>query len=238
MYILETGLPLLNGGQKHTHSHHGHAHGHHHSHNEPENLNLQSVKTTNQVIPIDDSDLDVKTNTEAKELGSMLDESKTNSSKLSPVAFMVILGDGLHNITDGLAIGAAFALDPITGMATALAVLCHELPHELGDFALLLQTGVNIRKALFLNVVSSILSFIGMAVGLLIASVHTSLVRWIYAATAGSFLYIALADLIPEMGKGVRTFKSFLVQVSGISLGGLIMLSIALNEDRLRILFE
>lgn len=238
MYILETGLPLLNGGQKHLHSHHGHAHGHHHSHNEPENLNLQSVKTSNQVIPIDDSDLDLKTNTEAKELGSMLDESKTNSNKLSPVAFMVILGDGLHNITDGLAIGAAFALDPITGMATALAVLCHELPHELGDFALLLQTGVNIRKALFLNVVSSILSFIGMAVGLLIASVHTSLVRWIYAATAGSFLYIALADLIPEMGKGVRTFKSFLVQVSGISLGGLIMLSIALNEDRLRILFE
>ena len=68
----------------------------------------------------------------------------------------------MHNLTDGLAIGAAFALDPVTGMATAFAVLCHELPHELGDFALLLKTGVTIKRALFLNIVSSILIFIGL----------------------------------------------------------------------------
>lgn len=83
------------------------------------------------------------------------------SKKLSPVAFMVVIGDGLHNITDGLAIGTAFAVHPVTGFSTALAVLCHELPHELGDFALLLKTGVTVRKACHLNIVSSILSFIG-----------------------------------------------------------------------------
>lgn len=125
-------------------------------------------------------------------------------------------------------------------MATALAVLCHELPHELGDFALLLKTGVSIKRALILNLISSVLSLVGMAFGLIVAGIHTSLVRWIYAGTAGTFLYIAFADLIPEMGREQegKTLKATLCQVTGILLGGLIMLTIALNEDRLRILFE
>lgn len=99
------------------------------------------------------------TKEETQEMSSF--HTQKRSKKLSPVAFMVVIGDGLHNITDGLAIGAAFVVDPITGFSTALAVLCHELPHELGDFALLLKTGVSIRKACHLNIVSSILSFVG-----------------------------------------------------------------------------
>lgn len=79
-----------------------------------------------------------------------------------------------------------------------------------------------------------------MIIGLVVARLQTSLVRWIYAGTAGTFLYIALADLIPEMGRENKnkTFKSVFIQLFGVLLGGLIMLSIALNEDRLRILFE
>lgn len=125
-------------------------------------------------------------------------------------------------------------------MATAFAVLCHELPHELGDFALLLQTGVSIKRAMFLNVVSSVLSVVGMIVGLVIAGIHSGFVRWIYAGTAGTFLYIAFADLMPELGRNVsdRTFKNSILQISGILAGGVIMLAIALYEDRLRVLFE
>lgn len=125
-------------------------------------------------------------------------------------------------------------------MATAFAVLCHELPHELGDFALLLQTGVSIRKAVFLNIVSSVLSVIGMILGLVIAGIHTGFVRWIYAGTAGTFLYIALSDLVPELSRNSieKNLKNSMLQISGILTGGLIMLAIALNEDRLRILFE
>ena len=78
-----------------------------------------------------------------------------------------------------------------------------------------------------------------MACGLLIAGIHTSFVKWIYSATAGSFLYIALADLLPEMGRGgQKSFKSSIIQIIGISIGGLIMLIIAINEDSLRMLFE
>lgn len=241
MYVLEAVLPLLLRGNHshHSHHHHGHTHGGQHrdrrSSSIQEEMTLEPGKTF-KMAPEGDVEPDLNL--------SSLHESQIIKGKrdapMSPIAFMVIIGDGLHNITDGLAIGAAFALDPITGMATALAVLCHELPHELGDFALLLKTGISIKRALILNVVSSVLSLFGMACGLILAGVHTSLVRWIYAATAGTFLYIAMADLIPEMTREPegKTLKSVLCQLSGILIGGLIMLTIALNEDRLRILFE
>lgn len=124
-------------------------------------------------------------------------------------------------------------------MATALAVLAHELPHELGDFALLISTGVSMKRAMYYNIISSVLSIIGMVIGLVIATIQTSFVRWIYSATAGSFLYIAFADLIPELNRDGRdNIKLVLIQVVGIALGGIIMLLIGLNEDRLRVLFE
>lgn len=153
MYALETLLPMLGGNSFHSHSHGGHTH---HDHTKPMQPSIPNNKLEELEL-----DLDVNKNQD-KELGIMLENKKEPKSfKLTPVAFMVVLGDGLHNITDGLAIGAAFASDPVTGMATSLAVLCHELPHELGDFALLLQTGVSIQRALFFNLVSSILSFMG-----------------------------------------------------------------------------
>lgn len=132
MYSLENLMPLIGGGHTHDHSHHNND-GNHQGH--------------------------VNEKAESYEMNGPHVQKRSNT--LSPVAFMVVIGDGLHNITDGLAIGAAFVVDPITGFSTALAVLCHELPHELGDFALLLKTGVSITKACHLNIVSSILSFIG-----------------------------------------------------------------------------
>ncbi len=229
MYSLEILLPLLNGGKTHSHSHGGHSH--------------EQTSTAKYVVRDDDTEVvDMtapKLTDDSREINKMLDDSTIRKkSALSPVAFMVVLGDGLHNLTDGMAIGAAFGMDPVTGMATAFAVLCHELPHELGDFALLLQTGVSIKRAIFLNLVSSVLSVIGMIVGLVIAGIHAGFVRWIYAGTAGTFLYIALADLVPELGRNDKTFKNSLLQIGGILSGGIIMLAIALNEDRLRILFE
>ncbi|XP_062561363.1 zinc transporter ZIP10 [Armigeres subalbatus] len=241
MYTLETVLPLLRS-EDDADGHHGHSHARSKVAPVPEPAQVR--RNTNVV---DDIELDLQ-DTKRKELNSMLEKKPKQSKPLTPVAFMVILGDGLHNITDGLAIGAAFAADPVTGMATSFAILCHELPHELGDFALLLQTGVSIRRAMFLNVVSSVLSFLGMLIGLLVTGLHESVVRWIYAGTAGTFLYIALADLIPELNRDLREtipsdqrckkLRAIWSQICGIFLGGMIMLVIALNEDHLRVLFE
>ncbi|XP_021927252.1 zinc transporter ZIP6-like isoform X2 [Zootermopsis nevadensis] len=149
------------------------------------------------------------------------------------VAWMVIMGDGLHNLTDGLAVGAAFNGDTVAGFATAIAVLCHELPHELGDFAVLLQAGMSIQKAIVYNIVSSVLSFVGMAAGVWIGE-YEAASMWIYAFTAGAFLYISLVDLVPEMKNASKNSRGFLdvtIQLAGIITGAGIMLVIALHED-------
>merc|ERR1711915_647723 len=82
----------------------------------------------------------------------------------------VIVGDAIHNFADGLAGGAAFSMSMAAGFSTSIAVLCHELPHEVGDFALLLRSGMSVRVAVFYNCISSVFAFIGLIVGLLLGS--------------------------------------------------------------------
>ena len=69
---------------------------------------------------------------------------------------MVIFGDGMHNVADGLALGAAFCDGAVSGIATSIAILCHELPHEIGDFAMLLKAGMSVKQAVFYNVLRSV----------------------------------------------------------------------------------
>lgn len=114
---------------------------------------------------------------------------------LSAVAWMVIMGDGLHNFTDGMAIGAAFSNSIAGGFSTAIAVFCHELPHELGDFAVLLKAGMSARKAVYYNVLSSVLSLFGMILGILFGDTPEAS-AWIFSAAAGMFIYIALVDMV------------------------------------------
>lgn len=114
---------------------------------------------------------------------------------LSAVAWMVVMGDGLHNFTDGMAIGAAFSNSITGGFSTAIAVFCHELPHELGDFAVLLKAGMSAKKAAYYNILSSVLSFFGMVIGILIGDTPEAS-AWIFACAAGMFIYIALVDMV------------------------------------------
>merc|ERR1719427_2434782 len=167
---------------------------------------------------------------------------------ISSVAWMVILGDGIHNLADGLAIGAAFANGNLSGMSTSLAVLCHELPHEIGDFAMLLKAGMSIKQAIFFNVISSILAFIGMVTGLLLGSV-SNVTPWIFTATAGIFLYVALVDMVPELSsghahpiskdkQGEGHWLGVVLQVLGMAVGVSIMLVIALYEHEMMEIFS
>jgi len=166
---------------------------------------------------------------------------------ISSVAWMVIFGDGIHNMADGLAIGAAFADGYMSGFSTSLAVLCHELPHEIGDFAMLLKAGMTIKQAVFYNVLSSVLAFIGMVIGLLLGTIH-NFSSWMFTATAGIFLYVALVDMMPELSSGhshpISSNKqkeahwlSLVLQVLGMFSGVFIMLAIALYEDELKTVF-
>ena len=116
-------------------------------------------------------------------------------------AYMVIFGDGIHNLADGLAIGAAFSESYTSGLSTSIAVLCHELPHEVGDFAMLLKAGMSVKQAVCYNILSSFLAFIGMILGRFLGDLNF-LTPWIFMATAGVFLYVALVDMIPELNSG------------------------------------
>jgi len=167
---------------------------------------------------------------------------------ISSVAWMVIFGDGIHNLADGLAIGAAFADGYMSGFSTSLAVLCHELPHEIGDFAMLLKAGMTIKQAVFYNVLSSVLAFIGMVVGLLLGTIH-NFSAWMFTATAGIFLYVALVDMMPELSSGhshpISSSKQkeahwlgLTLQVLGMFSGIFIMLTIALYEHDLKDMFN
>jgi len=165
---------------------------------------------------------------------------------ISSVAWMVIFGDGIHNLADGMAIGAAFADGMWSGVSTSIAVLCHELPHEIGDFAMLLKTGMSFKKAAFYNVVSSVLAFVGMVVGLVLGNID-NFSTWMFAATAGIFLYVALVDMMPELNSGHSHplsketqpeghFSPIILQVLGMSLGVGIMTLIALYEEDFKVL--
>ena len=128
----------------------------------------------------------------------LINESEVKGRKTSSLSMMIILGDAVHNFADGLAIGAAFSIDVGPGAATSIAVFCHELPHELGDFAVLLRDGLTVKQALFWNLFSSCTAFVGLYLSLAF-STHPDVQLWIFAITAGMFLYISLVDLLPQM---------------------------------------
>ncbi|XP_005532079.1 PREDICTED: zinc transporter ZIP5 [Pseudopodoces humilis] len=158
------------------------------------------------------------------------------ASAAADIVWMVVLGDGVHNLTDGLAIGAAFSHSLSSGLSTALAVLCHELPHELGDLAVLLRAGTAPRSVLLLNLLSALLSCLGVLAGVALGRSGTPLAPWLLTATAGIFLYVALADMLPEALRGSAEggWSRFLLQNAGFLLGAGIMLGIALAEGHLR----
>lgn len=112
---------------------------------------------------------------------------------------LILVGDAFHNFVDGIVIAAGFLNSPTLGVATALAVLAHEAPQEIGDFAILLDSGYERRKAFLLNTLSASTTLPGALVGYYWISAAGELLPYVLALSAASFLYIATADLIPEL---------------------------------------
>ncbi len=110
---------------------------------------------------------------------------------------MILIGDSLHNFVDGVAIAAAFAGSVPLGIATSLAVIAHEVPQEFGDFAILLESGFSRARAFIFNLLSSLAALLGAVLTYLLLPVAQSLVPYLLSVSAASFIYIALADLVP-----------------------------------------
>lgn len=149
---------------------------------------------------------------------------------LPTLALVIIVGDTVHNLGDGLAVGAAMASGPRSGLATSLAVFCHELPHEFGDFVMLMSTGLSFRQALVANLASALTAFVGLYIGISIgASVQVR--HWIFAFTAGMFLYIAIGDMLPELRNHNHNVGVFLSQNVGMAAGMGLMILMAAAEN-------
>ena len=143
---------------------------------------------------------------------------------------MNLVGDFLHNFVDGLIIGASYLASVPVGIATTIAVVLHEIPQEIGDFGILLHGGFSKGKALFFNFITALSAVLGAALSfVLAASVENSLLFLIPFA-AGNFIYIAGADLIPELHKYQFTTKSSFLQLLTIVLGMTVMMALLLLE--------
>jgi zinc and cadmium transporter len=137
----------------------------------------------------------------------------------------VVIGDGFHNFVDGAVIAAATMTSVPLGITTAMAVTAHEIPQEVGDFAILLHAGYSRGQALMLNVVSALASVVGAVAAFLAFDRLPLLLPYFLALSAASFLYVAMADLIPGLHRG-RTDASSLRQIILIAAGVLTMLAV------------
>ncbi|HEY8036105.1 MAG TPA: ZIP family metal transporter [Methylobacter sp.] len=138
---------------------------------------------------------------------------------------LIILGDGIHNFVDGVLIAAAFLTDVQLGIVTSLAVAAHEIPQEVGDFAILLHSGYSKSKALFYNILASLTTVLGGVLAYFgLEDLHDSL-PYFLALAASSFIYIAVADLIPSLHKKTD-MKTSLQQIALIAMGVLLICSL------------
>jgi zinc and cadmium transporter len=126
-----------------------------------------------------------------------------------PVAVSNLIGDGLHNFVDGASIAAAFLLSPSIGVATAIAIALHEIPQELGDFAILVHAGMKPRRAAAFNFLSALAAVAGGVTTLAVGS-GAAAERILVPFSAGAFIYIANTDLLPELHKEPEPAKSLL----------------------------
>lgn len=136
-----------------------------------------------------------------------------------PFTWLILIGDGIHNLIDGAIIAAAWLVNPLVGVTTTIAIIAHEIPQEIGDFGVLLYGGFTKRKALFWNFISAIVAIFG-ALMVLGFSFYINMF-WLVAFAAGGFIYIATSDLIPEMHKETnpkRTAAELTLFVAGIAL--------------------
>lgn len=153
----------------------------------------------------------------------------TSKQHVHPFAIMNLVGDSVHNFIDGLIIGASYLVGTPVGIATTLAVVLHEIPQEIGDFGVLLHGGFSKFKALFFNFITALTAVLGAIVSLLISSYVGNITIFLIPFAAGTFIYIAGSDLIPELHKEVKVGKS-LLQFIAIVLGVLVMLALLLLE--------
>lgn len=151
-----------------------------------------------------------------------------DTHQAKPSAYMILIGDAIHNFIDGIAIAAAFMTDINLGIVTTIAIAAHEIPQELADFAVLLHSGLSKKKALLFNFLSGLTALIGSVLAIFLLSYLENILPILLGFTTGMFLYIALSDLIPELHQSFSRTSRWLQSVPFIVGAGITILLIQL----------
>jgi len=130
----------------------------------------------------------------------------------------VLLGDGIHNFCDGVIIAGAFLVDPALGVVTALAVAAHEIPQEVGDYIVLVNAGFSRARALLYNALSGAAAVVGGVVGYFLIAPWQEWLPFLMVVAASSFVYVAVADLLPQMQHRLR-WRETLAQIGWLAVG-------------------
>ncbi|CAH1785940.1 unnamed protein product, partial [Owenia fusiformis] len=154
--------------------------------------------------------------------------------EIDTVAWVLVLGDILHNFVDGIAIGAGFSQSVLTGVGLSVCMICEHVPHKVGDFAILVNAGMSLKQAVLYTLLPGIMNYLGFAVGVVVGELANA-TTWILAFAGGIFLYIGLVDMLPEVSEKVDAEKTvkgqlkiFALQNLGILAGYSIMIIVAL----------
>ncbi len=153
----------------------------------------------------------------------------SHKEEIHSVVYLTIIGDALHNFLDGVVIAASFLVSIPVGIATASAVLFHEIPQEIGQYAILVHGGWSRKKALFYNFFSSLTAIVGALFVLIFAQSFNEAPALLLGIGAASFIYIALSDIIPELQKEPDMRRSF-VQLIWMLAGIAVMAALLLFE--------
>lgn len=151
---------------------------------------------------------------------------KINKGKHGSVnVSLVILGDSAHNFIDGLAIAVTYMVNPAVGIVTTIATIAHEIPQEIGDFAILLHEGMPRKKVLVINILSALLAIAGAGIAILIGERIEGIIPYALSLTSGFFLYIALSNLLPEIHGEEK--KGYAIRESAFLILGVITIWLA-----------
>ncbi|CAJ0601373.1 unnamed protein product [Cylicocyclus nassatus] len=219
--IVEKIVRIIRGEDDHGH---GHSHGHSHKHTP-----LKEKKAKESDEESDDSQKSSKSSHEK----SQLVPSESEPARIKVAAYLNLVADFAHNFTDGLAIGASFIAGTTIGVVTMITVLVHEVPHEIGDFAILIQSGYSKKKAMLIQLATALGALSGCVLALQVADpsalADAAASSWILPFTAGGFIYIATVSVIPELLENSSTGQS-IGEILALLLGIFMMYLISIYE--------
>lgn len=146
---------------------------------------------------------------------------------IKPTIFLIIIGDGIHNLIDGITIAATYLANPTLGIMTTVAIAAHEIPQEIADFSILIHSGLSKKNALIINGLSALTAVIGGILGFYFINSFKSGLPILLAFSAGIFIYISCSDLIPDLHRDYKEQRKWIQAlpfIAGIVLMYVLML--------------